>query len=266
MKLPFFQIDAFARHAFAGNPAAVLPLDRWLPDDLMQKIAMENNLAETAFFVAGADGADFHLRWFTPEQEIPLCGHATLASAHVIWTHLGFAPDRIVFSTQQAGVLTVSRDGTRLTLDFPAYQSTPCVIDGLEACLRASPQEVLEHETYVIARFAQAADVASLTPDFAAMKQLGIKLVATAPGDTATYGCDFVSRFFAPTVGVDEDPVTGSAHCRLIPYWAARLDKTAFFARQISARGGELWCRLRGDRVDISGYCQEVLRGDFILS
>jgi PhzF family phenazine biosynthesis protein len=266
MSLPIYQIDAFAREAFKGNPAAVMPLQSWLPDDVMQKIALENNLAETAFFVPVAgDTADYHLRWFTPELEIPLCGHATLASAFVIWKHLGFSRDMLRFSTQTAGPLSVTRQGERIALDFPSYPCAAVDIPGLAGVMGATPREVLQHSNYVIARFATAADVAALIPDFAALKKLHIEVIATAPGKDTVHDCDFVSRFFAPGVGVNEDPVTGSAHCRLIPYWAEKLGKTDMFARQISARSGELWCRLRGDRVEIAGYATEVLRGMFIL-
>ncbi len=267
MDLPIFQIDAFARAAFTGNPAAVMPLEAWLTDDVMQQIGMENNLAETAFFVASnTDDADFHLRWFTPELEIPLCGHATLASAHVIWTHLGYARDIIRFSTQTAGLLQVSREGGRISLDFPAYKSAAVEIPGLGAALGAAPRETLQHANYVLAVFDTAADVAALSPDFAAVKKLDVEVIATAAGAGTVHDCDFVSRFFAPGVGVNEDPVTGSAHCRLIPFWAARLGKQQMFARQISARGGELWCGIAGNRVTIAGYCTEVLRGTFILA
>jgi PhzF family phenazine biosynthesis protein len=264
MKLPIYQIDAFASRPFAGNPAAVMPLDAWLAPELMQNIAAENNLAETAFFVAGAAGqADFHLRWFTPELEIALCGHATLATAYVIWSHLGFARDRIVFSTEKAGLLSVTCQEEMLSLNFPAYASVMTTLPGLADALGVIPSAVLRHENYVTAIFESADMVAGLTPDFSLINKLKVEVIATAPG--AGYDCDFVSRFFAPGVGVNEDPVTGSAHCRLIPYWAERLQKQTLFAKQISARGGELWCGYRGNRVDIAGYCTEVLQGQFIL-
>jgi PhzF family phenazine biosynthesis protein len=265
MKLPIYQIDAFASRPFAGNPAAVMPLDSWLSAELMQNIAAENNLAETAFFVAGASGqADFHLRWFTPQLEIALCGHATLATAYVIWTHLGFAKDRVTFSTEKAGSLSVTRHGKMLSLDFPAYASVMTTLPGLAEALGATPVAILRHENYVTAIFESAGQVASLTPDFGLMNKLKVEVIATAPG--GGYDCDFVSRFFAPSVGINEDPVTGSAHCRLIPYWAERLNKQSLFAKQISARGGELCCNHRGNRVDIAGYCTEVMQGHFILA
>jgi PhzF family phenazine biosynthesis protein len=264
MKLPIYQIDAFAARPFAGNPAAVMPLDAWLAPDVMQNIAMENNLSETAFFVAASSGpTDFHLRWFTPELEIALCGHATLATAHVIWTHLGFGKDRILFSTEKAGLLSVTRQEGKLSLDFPAYPSVMTTLPGLAEALGATPAAILRHDSYVTAIFESAEIVAGLAPDFGLINKLKADIIATAPG--AGYDCDFVSRFFAPAKGVNEDPVTGSAHCRLIPYWAERLGKQQLFAKQISERGGELWCNYRGNRVDIAGYCTDVMQGQFIL-
>ncbi|AMJ66528.1 PhzF family phenazine biosynthesis protein [Hymenobacter sp. PAMC 26628] len=266
MSIPIYQVDAFARRAFAGNPAAVCPLDAWLPDALMQQIAAENNLAETAFFVPlEGQEADFHLRWFTPTFEIDLCGHATLATAHVLWNERGFAKDEIVFQSQ-SGPLRVRREADgRRTLDFPSRPPRPLAPDEVPAVLTQSlgpgaavPRAVLASRDLVV-EFATAAEVLALQPDFGALVALGyIGLIATAPG---TGGVDFVSRFFAPEVGVPEDPVTGSAHSTLIPFWAAKLGKTELFARQESARGGELWCRLRGDRVDIGGYAVTYLVG-----
>lgn len=266
MTVPIYQVDAFARRPFAGNPAAVCPLTEWLPAELMQQIAAENNLAETAFFVPLPGGeADFHLRWFTPTFEIDLCGHATLATAHVLWNERGFAKPEIVFQSQ-SGPLRVRRaaDGL-LTLDFPsrpprrlAPDEYPAVLTQALAPGAATPRAVLAARDLVV-EFASADEVLALQPDFGALVGLGyIGLVATAPGRD---GVDFVSRFFAPEVGVPEDPVTGSAHSTLIPYWAAKLGKAELFARQESARGGELWCRLRGDRVDIGGYAVTYLVG-----
>lgn len=263
MTLPLYQVDAFASQPFAGNPAAIMPLQAWLPGETMQAIAAENNLAETAFLVAtpGGDG-DYLIRWFTPTVEVALCGHATLAAAHVVYAHLGHTRADIRFTTLSAGTLVVSRDAVgRINLDFPAYHVAPAALPGLAEALGAVPQAVLHHGGYWLARFADAAAVAALAPDMAALKRLDAQVMATAPGTD----CDFVSRFFAPSVGIDEDPVTGSAHCRLIPYWAAELGKTALFARQISRRGGELWCHLRGDRVDMAGHAIEVMRGAFLL-
>ncbi|MGI4874055.1 MAG: PhzF family phenazine biosynthesis protein [Janthinobacterium lividum] len=262
-----YQIDAFARRPFTGNPAAVCPLPEWLPAETMQLIAAENNLAETAFFVplAGPD-ADFHLRWFTPTFEIDLCGHATLATAHVLWQEQGFTKPEIVFQSQ-SGLLRVRRetDG-KLVLDFPSRPPRLLAPADYPAALTrslgpgaATPRAVLASRDLVV-EFAHADEVLALRPDFVALIDLGyIGLIATAPGSGAV---DFVSRFFAPEVGVPEDPVTGSAHSTLIPFWAEKLGKTELFARQESARGGELWCRLHGDRVDIGGYAVTYLRGE----
>ncbi len=270
MTTPIYQVDAFARRPFTGNPAAVCPLTEWLPAETMQQVAAENNLAETAFFIPlEGEEADFHLRWFTPTFEIDLCGHATLASAHVLWSERGFTKSEITFHSK-SGLLKVRRetDG-RLVLDFPSRPPRPLAPAEHPAVLlrslgpgAATPLAVLASRDLVV-EFAHATDVLALQPDFAALVDLGyIGLIATAPG---TDGVDFVSRFFAPEVGVPEDPVTGSAHSTLIPFWAAKLGKTDLFARQESARGGELWCRLRGDRVDIGGYAITFLRGEIQL-
>jgi PhzF family phenazine biosynthesis protein len=262
--LPIYQIDAFASAPFTGNPAAVMPLQAWLPDALMQKIAAENNLAETAFFVATPEAAtDYLIRWFTPEAEIALCGHATLASADVIWRRLGFAKPVLSLATMTAGNLSVIRDGDRYALDFPAYVSEPFDVDeGFAVMMGLPPRATLEYQGYILAVYDSENEVASMTPDFSAMRKTGWEVIATARGDTV----DFVSRFFAPSVGVDEDPVTGSAHCRLIPYWADRLGKTVLHARQISKRGGDLWCELRGNRVIMAGHCVEVMAGEFFIA
>lgn len=270
MTTPIYQVDAFARRPFAGNPAAVCPLAEWLPAETMQLIAAENNLAETAFFVPlHGEEADFHLRWFTPTFEIDLCGHATLASAHVLWNERGYARPEIVFNSK-SGLLKVRREADgRLVLDFPSRPPRalppaeyPAVLTRSLGPGAATPLAVLAARDLVV-EFAYADEVLVLRPDFAALEGLGyIGLIATAPGSGEV---DFVSRFFAPEVGVPEDPVTGSAHSTLIPFWAAKLGKTELFARQESARGGELWCRLRGDRVDIGGYAVTFLRGDVQL-
>ena len=271
MTLPLFLVDAFARRPFAGNPAAVCPLPEWLPAETMQQMAAEHNLAETAFFVplpAGSE-ADFHLRWFTPTFEIDLCGHATLASAHVLWQELGFAKNEITFQSQ-SGPLRVRREGDgRLVLDFPSRPPRPLQEVEYPAALAkalgpgaATPRALLASRD-LVAEFAHANEVLALRPDFAALEGIGyIGVIATAPGPE---GVDFISRFFAPEVGVPEDPVTGSAHSTLIPFWAEKLGKTELFARQESARGGELWCRLRGERVDIGGYAVTYLRGQVQL-
>ena len=260
MKLPIYQVDAFTGKVFGGNPAAVCPLDTWLPDATLQGIAAENNLAETAFFVPRNDGG-FDLRWFTPTIEMDLCGHATLAAAFVLFTEQNFAGDAIEFYSR-SGILRVSRESEILTLDFPSRSPQPC--DAPEALVRglgAQPADVLKSRDY-FAVFKTAAEVQSLRPNFAALKTLdSLGIIATAPGED----CDFVSRFFAPQAGVDEDPVTGSAHCTLIPYWSQRLGKNKLFARQISQRGGELFCELAGDRVHIGGKAVLYLRGEIVL-
>ena len=250
MQLNLFQVDAFAEHVFAGNPAAVCPLDAWLPEALMQSIAAENNLSETAFFVPeGEEGGNYGLRWFTPLKEIDLCGHATLASAHVLFAHLGFAGERLDFSTR-SGILRVSRAGNVLAMDFPAKTVEPCaapaaLIEGLGAV----PREVHGGRDY-LAVFAKEEDVRALAPDPRRLAELDRHgVIVTAPGREV----DFVSRFFAPKFGVDEDPVTGSAHCSLTPFWAARLGKTTLEARQVSQRGGRLQCALSGERVILRG-------------
>jgi predicted PhzF superfamily epimerase YddE/YHI9 len=265
MEIPLYQVDAFTERVFGGNPAAVCPLERWLPDATMQAIAAENNLSETAFFVPLDDengGEDFGLRWFTPTVEIDLAGHPTLATAHVIFTELAPRRERVRFRTKIGDTLVVTRDGAVLWMDFPARPPAPR--DGLgdvAGALGKMPAEVLAARDGV-AVFAREADVRALAPDMARVAALDcFGLIATAPGD----GCDFVSRFFAPKAGVPEDPVTGSAHCTLIPYWARRLGKRALEARQISTRGGVLLCELRGERVGIGGRAVTYLRGTIAL-
>ena len=254
MKIPYFEVDAFASRPFQGNPAGVCPLEKWLDDATMQNIAAENNLSETAFFVPRGD--DYDLRWFTPAVEIDLCGHATLASTFILFFELGYKRDTIHFHTK-SGRLTVSRQADILTLDFPSRPPKPCVApDALIRGLGKKPLEILKARDY-FAQFATVDDVRSLKPDFALLGALDEKVIVTAPG----IDCDFVSRFFAPTDGVPEDPVTGSAHCTLIPYWAGRLGKTKLFARQISKRGGELFCEFAGDRVLIGGKAVLYSRG-----
>ena len=260
MQLPLYQIDAFASQVFRGNPAAVCPLESWLEDDVMQSIAAENQLSETAFFVREGDA--FRLRWFTPTDEVDLCGHATLASAHVLFEELGYEGDELRFDTQ-SGRLVVSRDGPRLVLDFPVRRATKVdAAPGLIAALGA-PQPVEVHEgPYWLVVYEDEAAVRALAPDFGALASFE-PVIATAAG--ASDGVDFVSRFFAPNCGVDEDPVTGSAHCTSTPYWAERLGKSRLVARQISARGGELHCELRGDRVAIAGNAVLYLRGTITI-
>lgn len=255
MRLPIYQIDAFSAKAFGGNPAAVCPLTSWIDDRTMQSIAAENNLAETAFFAPSYDGYD--IRWFTPTDEVELCGHATLASAHVVFNHLGRELQSITFGSK-SGPLRVIRRDELLVLDFPArVAARRAPMPTLAAALGATPLETLQAKS-LVAVFESERAVRALSPDFEAMRRLDtFGVIVTAPGDDV----DFVSRFFAPRVGVPEDPATGSAHCTLTPYWAERLGKIALHARQVSARGGELWCERAGDRVMIAGYVTPYLAG-----
>lgn len=255
MKLPIFQIDAFADAQFQGNPAAVCRLPEWLPDEVLQSIAEENNLAETAFFVRG-DG-HYELRWFTPTKEVDLCGHATLAAAHVLFA-LDKTTDSVITFQSRSGPLRVLRDDDLLTLDFPAQAGVPCEVPaGMVEALGALPSACYRAMDYM-AVFESEAEIVALTPDFRSLAALDLRgVIVTAPGTTA----DFVSRFFAPNCGVDEDPVTGSAHCTLAPYWAARLGKSVMDARQLSKRTGTLRCRVEGERVFISGKTMPYLEG-----
>ncbi|MBA54417.1 MAG: isomerase [Pseudomonadales bacterium] len=247
MKLPLYQVDAFAAKVFEGNPAAVVPLETWLPDATMQSIAAENNLAETAFFVKEGEG--YRIRWFTPTVEVKLCGHATLASAHVLYELLGEQSSSIVFQSL-SGPLSVARSGGLLTLDFPAQPGTRCEAPAaLVRGLGVQPLECLASEDYLVVLESEA-QVAALSPDMEALKALDLRGAAvTAPGEHK----DFVVRFFAPRCGIPEDPVTGSAYTQLAPYWADRLGKAELSARQISSRGGDVGCAIAGDRVRISG-------------
>jgi PhzF family phenazine biosynthesis protein len=258
MRLPIYQVDAFAARPFAGNPAAVLPLERFPDDALLQGIALENNLSETAFLAREA-GA-WRLRWFTPTTEVPLCGHATLASAWVVTERLDPGRRRVVFHTA-SGPLTVERNGDRFVMDFPTRPPRPVETPvGLEAALGARAVEVLDDGFNLIAVLESAAAVRALAPDFRALARLGAAGVAvTAAGDE---GYDCVSRYFAPAKGIDEDPVTGGAHCGLAPYWAARLGQPEIRAFQASPRGGEMVCRVRGDRVDLEGTCRFYMEGE----
>ena len=261
MKLPLYWVDAFTAKVFAGNPAAVVPLAEWLPDARMQQIAFENGLAETAFFVRTAEGR-YHLRWFTPAVEVDLCGHATLASAFVLFTQLGLAGDSVTFDSRSGPLVVTRLSNGLLELDFPSRPAQSCVAPaGLVHALGSTPTHVAQARD-ILCVFAREENVLALRPDFAALAQLdAYAVIATAPGSN----CDFVSRFFAPRAGINEDPVTGSAHCTLIPYWSARLGKTKLCARQVSARGGELWCELRGDRVGIAGHAVLYLHGEIQL-
>jgi PhzF family phenazine biosynthesis protein len=256
LRLPIYQVDAFAGRVFSGNPAAIVPLASWLPDAVMQSIAAENNLAETAFLVPEEDA--WGLRWFTPLVEIDLCGHATLASAWVVFEHLRKGGSEVHFDTK-SGRLTVKREGDLLVMDFPSRPPVP--LDPpptLAKALGAKPKEVLAARD-LMAVFETAEQVGALKPDMAMITALEyFAVIATAPGEG---DCDFVSRFFAPAQGVPEDPVTGSAHCTLTPYWAKRLGKTEMRARQISPRGGDLIVRNLGARVEMAGYAVPYLEG-----
>jgi PhzF family phenazine biosynthesis protein len=265
MKIPFAQIDAFAERPFTGNPAGVMPLDAWLPDDVLQAIAQENNLSETAFLVPDASGAsDYELRWHTPAAEVALCGHATLASGHYLLS-ADPARDRVTFRTRKSGVLTVARTEDGYALTLPAWFATPKSLPDIAAALGISaPVETLFHDSgYALLVLEDEAAVRALAPDMFALRALGpIVAIATAPGDAT----DFVSRVFTPFFDIPEDPVTGSAHAVATPYWAARLGKTQLTAFQASARGGYVGCRLDGERVILTGTCVSVIEGVFSLS
>ncbi len=256
MIIPYFEVVAFTKRPFTGNPAGVCLLTgKWLPDALMQQIAAENNLPETAFLIARRD--HFDLRWMTPAVEVDLCGHATLAAAHVIFNHLGSEGDAVRFQSK-SGELRVERKEDQLILDFPAQPAGACdPPEKLGQGLRAQPKQVFKGRDY-LAVFAREDEVAAIAPDFARLMELDAQGVAvTAPGHDA----DFVSRYFAPRAGIPEDPVTGSTHCALIPYWSERLGKRELHARQISKRGGELFCQDRGDRVGIGGHALTYVEG-----
>jgi predicted PhzF superfamily epimerase YddE/YHI9 len=260
MRIPLFHVDAFANQPFRGNPAAVCPLQEWLDDKLLHKVAAENNLSETAFFVPRGDGYD--LRWFTPRCEVSLCGHATLAAAYVVLNLLHPGLGAVRFETRLSGDLTVCRDGDMFAMDFPAMFGKTCAHppQALINCLGPGPRpsDLLEvNDTYIAVYETQAA-IENIRPDFAKLEELHPFAVAvTAPGKES----DFVSRYFAPSYGVPEDPVTGSAHCALTPYWTERLGKTPLYARQLSERGGELWCEMAGQRVMLKGNAVLTLQG-----
>jgi len=260
MNLTIYQIDAFTNEVFKGNPAAVCPLEEWIDESLMQRIALENNLAETAFFVK--EGDVYEIRWFTPLAEIDLCGHATLASGFVIFELLKTENNLVKFHSHKSGELAVEKQGDRLILDFPARPVSPAQApDNLTEALGKAPNAVLKARDYFLV-YETEQEILDITPNFSKLLEIGAHgYIVTAKGDSA----DFVSRFFAPEVGVPEDPVTGSAHCNLIPYWAEKLGKTELFARQVSARGGELFCELRGDRVKIGGNAKLYLKGEIYV-
>lgn len=266
MKLTLYQVDAFADKLFSGNPAAVIPLKKWISDELMQQLAMENNLAETVFFVPSKrKKADFDIRWFTPEAEINLCGHATLASAYVIFEILKSKRKKVIFSSK-SGALVVKKSSKnsakgrfRAQMDFPSWK--PEKINDYPASLKKALGlkeivAVYKHRDLLV-ELNEENDVVNARPDFTALKKIGEKIIITAPGKEV----DFVSRFFAPVVGVDEDPVTGSAHAQLIPFWNEKLGKKEMMAKQLSGRGGFLYCEQKGERVIIGGECVFYMKG-----
>ena len=260
MKIPYYEVHAFTDRLFAGNPAGVCLLQEWLPGNLLQQIAEENNLAETAFLIDR--GSFFDIRWLSPTAEIDLCGHATLASAHVLFHHLGRAGDSVKLQSR-SGDLVVDRKDGRLVLDFPARPASPCDPPSwLAASLGAKPREVFKERDYMVV-FERAEEIARIKPDFATLSTIDAQgVIVTAPGND---GDDFVSRYFAPKVGIPEDSVTGSTHCALISYWSGRLGKTKLQARQLSPRGGQLFCEDRGERVGIGGTSVTYVEGTIHL-
>jgi PhzF family phenazine biosynthesis protein len=254
-----YQVDAFTSRLFGGNPAAVCPLDEWLPDELMQKLATENNLSETAFFVREGEG--FHLRWFTPEYEIDLCGHATLASAFVIFNQLNYSSEIIRFKTK-SGILEVSKKNDLIEMNFPTRVPGPCEVpEVLLQGINIAPAKVLKSRDYFLVYDDEAA-IKQIVPDFSYWNQLDVVgIIVTA----ASKEVDFVSRFFVPNSVIGEDPVTGSAHCNLIPYWSKELGKTTLTAKQLSAREGELFCEYKGERVTMAGKAVLYSKGEYYI-
>jgi PhzF family phenazine biosynthesis protein len=260
MIIPIFQIDAFTDKLFGGNPAAVCPLDFWLPNDQLQSIALENNLSETAFFVE--EQGNYHIRWFTPKVEVDLCGHATLASAHVLFNHLACEGDKIIFNSK-SGKLVVKREGEMLTLDFPGDTISQVEItSNFHNLFGSKIKELWKGRTDYLVVLNCQKEVEDLKPDLKDLAEIQARgIIVTAPGEE----CDFVSRFFAPQSGVDEDPVTGSAHTTLTNYWSSVLNKNEFNAIQVSSRRGFLKCKLIGKRVEISGKCRTYMIGEVYL-
>lgn len=260
MKLPIYQVDAFTDHLFGGNPAAVVPLETWLPDNTMQQIAAENNLAETAFFVKEPPG--YHIRWFTPLAEVALCGHATLASAHVLFTHLGYPDDLIEFQSR-SGILRVKQEEEMLTLDFPADAMTEVTApDDLVEAIGVLPVKAFKGKTDYMLVYETQQQIGQISPNMHLLNQTEARgIIVTAPGAEV----DFVSRFFAPRLGVPEDPVTGSAHTSLTPYWSTRLNKKTLSAIQLSQRRGHLRLVLNKSRVEISGKAVTYLKGEIYI-
>jgi PhzF family phenazine biosynthesis protein len=257
MKFPIYQADAFASGLFKGNPAAVVPLNEWLSDATMQRIAAENNLSETAFFIP--EGDHFHIRWFTPKSEVNLCGHATLATAHILFNELNFQGEILSFNSK-SGRLTVSKTEDKLQLDFPADHIQPVEMNpAFSKALEAQPIASFKGRTDYLLLFGSEEIIRNMNPNFHLLKQTDARgIIVTSKGNEV----DFVSRFFAPGVGIDEDPVTGSAHTSLVPFWSAKLGKTELTALQLSERGGQLWCTLAGNRVLIAGKAVTFLRGE----
>ncbi len=264
MTLPIYQADAFTDKLFGGNPAAVMPLQQWLPDELMQQIALENNLSETVYFVPSANGqADYDIRWFTPGIEVNLCGHATLASAFILFTQLGFGKEKIVFHSK-SGLLTITQQADRYLMDFPSWKPKPATVYPSmlsDALGGAAIESVHQYRDWLVVLKDEAA-VQACRPDFSIMQHITEKIIITAAGGEA----DFVSRFFAPTAGINEDPVTGSAHSQLIPYWSEVLGKNELNAKQLSSRGGMLYCKqVDEERVVIGGQCVFYMKGEVYL-
>jgi PhzF family phenazine biosynthesis protein len=262
MKIPLFLIDAFTSEVFKGNPAAVCLLDSWLPDEVLQSIAAEHNLSETAFVVRD-EKEIFQLKWFTPKVEVDLCGHATLAAAHVLFGIYNFGNKAIRFKTK-SGFLPVSQTpDKKIVLNFPAFPNESCKAPAMLADALGSKAYTEVHKSrFTMVVFKHEKDILNLSPDFEKIKAIDSRIMVTAPGSN----CDFVSRYFAPGAGINEDPVTGSAHCSLVPYWSNRLKKDTLFARQLSERSGELWCKLDGDRVLISGEAITYMQGMINIS
>jgi len=272
MKLSIYQIDAFTSKLFGGNPAAVVPLTEWLDTDLMQQLGLENNLSETVFFVPSSSSshgggeeavADYEIRWFTPAVEINLCGHATLASAYVLFNILGFNKPELKFSCK-SGILTITKNADLITMDFPSWK--PAKLDKYDTALFEVLGDTVIKNVYqyrdILVELENEEAVRNCEPDFTLMKKHFDKMIITAPSESV----DFVSRFFAPAAGVNEDPVTGSAHSQLIPYWSEKLGKKKMHALQLSQRGGELWCeQVNNERVTISGQCVFYMKGEIHL-
>ena len=260
MTYTLYQVDAFTDKLFGGNPAAVIPLREWIDEELMQQIAMENNLSDTAFFLpSDRSDADYDIRWFTPVLEINLCGHATLATAFILFNQLGYNKDIIRFSSK-AGILKVSQFDGIIQMDFPAWKPEQVSYEypELTAALGDLSYDAVYKNRDLLVELSNEKLVRNCEPNLALLKRMGVKLIITSKGDDV----DFVSRFFAPTAGIDEDPVTGSAHAQLVPYWAEKTGKKIFHALQLSQRGGELWCEYLGDRVTLGGKCVYYMKGE----